>query len=117
MGCAPDRDQPDDAAHGFPPVFLVWQGHGRKLAVSPTWITVTVELVRDDGTLRYFNGYVFDFRFIKHDAGVAYNDMDLLPRHSMIWSSDRTTRSEGNDKSMSIARASRLKSSMTLNKR
>jgi len=35
--------------------------------------------VRDDGTLRYFNGYVFDFRFIKHDAGVAYNDMELLP--------------------------------------
>ena len=40
---------------------------------------VTVELVRDDGTLRYFNGYVFDFRFIKHDAGFAYYDMVLLP--------------------------------------
>jgi type VI secretion system secreted protein VgrG len=40
---------------------------------------VTVELVRDDGTVRYFNGYVFDFRFIKHDAGFSYYDMVLLP--------------------------------------
>lgn len=40
---------------------------------------VTIELVRDDGKVRYFNGYVFDFRFIKHDAGFAYYDMVLLP--------------------------------------
>src|SRR5574343_1305572 len=40
---------------------------------------VTVELVRNDGTVRYFNGYVFDFRFIKHDAGFATYDMVLLP--------------------------------------
>ncbi len=40
---------------------------------------VTVELVRDDGKVRYFNGYVFDFRFLKHDAGFAYYDMVLLP--------------------------------------
>ncbi len=40
---------------------------------------VTIELVRDDGKLRYFNGHVFDFRFIKHDAGFAYYDMVLLP--------------------------------------
>lgn len=40
---------------------------------------VTVELVRDDGTVRYFNGYVFDFRFIKHDAGFSYYDLVPLP--------------------------------------
>lgn len=40
---------------------------------------VTVELVREDGGQRYFNGYVFDFRFIKNDAGFSYYDMVLLP--------------------------------------
>ncbi|WP_232520342.1 type VI secretion system Vgr family protein [Ralstonia solanacearum] len=40
---------------------------------------VTVELVRDDGSQRYFNGYVFDFRFVKNDAGFSYYDMVLLP--------------------------------------
>ncbi len=40
---------------------------------------VTIELVRDDGSLRYFNGYVFDFRFIKNDAGFSYYDLVLLP--------------------------------------
>ena len=37
-----------------------------------------------------------------------------LPRHSMICSNDRITRALGNDKSTSIAKHSRLKSSMTL---
>lgn len=40
---------------------------------------VTVELVRDDGSRRYFNGYVFDFRFVKNDAGFSYYDMVLMP--------------------------------------
>ncbi|WP_354684941.1 type VI secretion system tip protein TssI/VgrG [Cupriavidus necator] len=40
---------------------------------------VTVELVREDGSLRYFNGYVFDFRFVRNDAGFSYYDMVLLP--------------------------------------
>ena len=40
---------------------------------------VTVELVREDGGQRYFNGYVFDFRFVKNDAGFSYYDMVLLP--------------------------------------
>ncbi|AXV82001.1 type VI secretion system Vgr family protein [Ralstonia solanacearum] len=40
---------------------------------------VTVELVREDGSVRDFNGYVFDFRFVKNDAGFAYYDMVLLP--------------------------------------
>lgn len=40
---------------------------------------VTVSLVRDDGTLRYFNGYVFAFRFVKTDGGFAFYQMDLKP--------------------------------------
>ena len=40
---------------------------------------VTVELVREDGTLRYFNGYVFEFRLIKTDGGFAFYEMVLAP--------------------------------------
>lgn len=40
---------------------------------------VTIELVREDGTLRFFNGYVFDFRFLKTDGGFAYYQMVLEP--------------------------------------
>jgi hypothetical protein len=40
-----------------------------------------------------------------------------LPRHSIIRSSDLMTRSNGREKSTSIAKPSRLKSSMTLNSR
>jgi type VI secretion system secreted protein VgrG len=40
---------------------------------------VTVSLVRNDGTLRYFNGYVFDFRFVRTDAGFAFYSMTLKP--------------------------------------
>jgi hypothetical protein len=40
-----------------------------------------------------------------------------LPRHSMILSSDLITRSDGSEKSTSIPKPSRLKSSMTLNRR
>jgi len=40
---------------------------------------VTIELVREDGSMRYFNGHVFEFRFIKTDGGYAYYDMVLLP--------------------------------------
>ncbi|HEV7815895.1 MAG TPA: type VI secretion system Vgr family protein, partial [Janthinobacterium sp.] len=39
----------------------------------------TVELVREDGSLRYFNGYVFAFGFVKTDGGFAYYDMLLGP--------------------------------------
>ena len=39
----------------------------------------TVEFVREDSSSRYFNGYVFDFRFVKNDAGFSYYDMVLLP--------------------------------------
>ena len=40
---------------------------------------VTIELVREDGTLRYFNGYVFEFRFIRTDGGFAFYEMVLEP--------------------------------------
>ena len=40
---------------------------------------VTISLVRDDGTLRYFNGYVFDFQYIKTDGGFAFYRMVLKP--------------------------------------
>jgi type VI secretion system secreted protein VgrG len=40
---------------------------------------VTVELVREDGTLRCFNGYVFEFRFVRTDGGLARYEMVLRP--------------------------------------
>jgi type VI secretion system secreted protein VgrG len=40
---------------------------------------VTISLVRQDGTLRYFNGYVFEFRFVKTDGGFAFYQMVLKP--------------------------------------
>ena len=40
---------------------------------------VTIEVARDDGSMRHFNGYVFDFRFVKNDAGFSYYDLVLLP--------------------------------------
>jgi type VI secretion system secreted protein VgrG len=40
---------------------------------------VTVSLVRDDGSLRYFNGYVFEFQFVKTDGGYAFYRMVLKP--------------------------------------
>ena len=40
---------------------------------------VTVSLVRADGSLRYFNGYVQQFRLIKTDGGFAFYQMVLGP--------------------------------------
>ena len=40
---------------------------------------VTVSLVRGDGSLRHFNGYVFEFRLAKTDGGVAFYTMVLRP--------------------------------------
>lgn len=39
----------------------------------------TVELVRDDGSPRYFNGYVFEFRKVRTDGGWAHYEMVLGP--------------------------------------
>lgn len=40
---------------------------------------VTVSLVREDGSLRYFNGYVTEFRFLRTDGGFAFYCMVLEP--------------------------------------
>ncbi|MDR2871810.1 MAG: type VI secretion system tip protein VgrG [Xanthomonadaceae bacterium] len=40
---------------------------------------VTVELVRKDGSVRYFNGYVFEFRRVGTDGGMAIYEMVLGP--------------------------------------
>ena len=38
---------------------------------------VTISLVRDDVSLRYFNGYVGQFRFVRTDGGFAFYRMIL----------------------------------------
>ena len=40
---------------------------------------VTITLVRQDGSLRYFNGYVTQFSFIRTDGGFAFYKMVLEP--------------------------------------
>jgi len=40
---------------------------------------VTISLVREDGSLRYFNGYVTEFRFLSADGGFAFYNMVLEP--------------------------------------
>ena len=40
---------------------------------------VTVSLVREDGSLRYFNGYITEFRFLRSDGGFAFYQMVLEP--------------------------------------
>jgi type VI secretion system secreted protein VgrG len=40
---------------------------------------VTVELVREDGSVRYFNGHVFEFRLVSTDGGYAFYAMVLKP--------------------------------------
>ncbi|MFZ4874125.1 type VI secretion system Vgr family protein [Janthinobacterium sp. Mn2066] len=40
---------------------------------------VTISLVRDDGTLRYFNGYVGEFSLLRADGGFAWYRMVLQP--------------------------------------
>lgn len=40
---------------------------------------VTVSLVRQDGSLRYFNGHITEFRFVRTDGGFAFYQMVLEP--------------------------------------
>jgi type VI secretion system secreted protein VgrG len=40
---------------------------------------VTISLVREDGSLRHFNGYVTEFRFLRADGGFAFYHMVLEP--------------------------------------
>ena len=42
-------------------------------------VMVTVSLIREDGTVRYFNGYVFAFQFVRNDSGFCYYEMRLRP--------------------------------------
>lgn len=39
----------------------------------------SVELVRGDGSLRYFSGYCFDFRLLKSDGGISFYQATLGP--------------------------------------
>lgn len=40
---------------------------------------LSVQLVRQDGSLRYFTGYCFDFRLKRADGGVAFYEVTLGP--------------------------------------
>ena len=40
---------------------------------------VTISLVREDGSLRYFNGYVTEFRFLRADGGFVFYHVVLEP--------------------------------------
>ena len=40
---------------------------------------VTISMVRDDGSLRHFNGYVGEFRLLRSDGGFAFYQMVLQP--------------------------------------
>jgi len=40
---------------------------------------VTISMLRDDGTLRYFNGYVGEFCLLRADGGFAWYRMVLQP--------------------------------------
>jgi type VI secretion system secreted protein VgrG len=40
---------------------------------------VTISLVREDGELRYFNGYITEFRFLRSDGGFAFYQMVIEP--------------------------------------
>jgi len=40
---------------------------------------VTISLVREDGSLRHFNGYVTEFGFLRADGGFAFYQMVLEP--------------------------------------
>jgi Rhs element Vgr protein len=40
---------------------------------------ISVQLLRDDGSFRYFNGYVFSFRLVGTDGGIAFYEADVGP--------------------------------------
>jgi len=40
---------------------------------------VTISLVREGGSLRYFNGYITEFRFLRTDGGFVFYQMILEP--------------------------------------
>jgi type VI secretion system VgrG family protein len=40
---------------------------------------ISVQLLRDDGSFRYFNGYIFSFRLAKTDGGIAFYEAEMGP--------------------------------------
>ncbi|KAA0091706.1 type VI secretion system tip protein VgrG [Paraburkholderia sp. T12-10] len=40
---------------------------------------LAVQLLREDGSFRYFNGYVFSFRLVKTDGDIAFYEAELGP--------------------------------------
>ena len=40
---------------------------------------ICVQLLRDDGSFRYFNGYIFSFRLAKTDGGIAFYEAEMGP--------------------------------------
>ena len=50
---------------------------------------VSIGMVRDDGSLRYFNGYVGEFRLLRADGGFAWYRMLLQPWLAFARSEER----------------------------
>jgi len=40
---------------------------------------ISVQLLRDDGSFRYFNGYIFSFRLVRTDGGIVFYEADVGP--------------------------------------
>ena len=40
---------------------------------------ISVQLLRDDGSFRYFNGYIFVFRLVKTDGGIVSYEAEVGP--------------------------------------
>ncbi|WP_242538661.1 type VI secretion system Vgr family protein [Trinickia acidisoli] len=40
---------------------------------------ISVQLLRNDGSFRYFNGYIFSFRLVRTDGGVVFYEAEMGP--------------------------------------
>ena len=40
---------------------------------------ISVRLLRNDGSFRYFNGYIFSFRLVRADGGIAFYEAEMAP--------------------------------------
>lgn len=40
---------------------------------------MSVQLLRNDGSFRHFNGYIFSFRLVKSDGGIAFYEAEMGP--------------------------------------
>ncbi len=52
---------------------------------------ITIHLLRSDGTFRYFNGYIFSFRLVRTDGGIAFYEVEAGPwlRHLTLCNNNR----------------------------